>query len=112
MEERKKIDADFILNTLKVMVESKKLVSREEWIGIAFKLTILRIDEAKLFNSMHQAVAKKKLDIKRSLEKPSVAAVKQEIEATDEFKFLQDQSDKLYSLDELVRVAKKASDTF
>jgi hypothetical protein len=102
--------ADTILNWVKEQIESKKIVSRELWVEIAFKLTFLRIDEAQLYNKMRQAVAKKKLEILKGQEKKNVAAADIEIESTDEYRFCRDQEDKIYSLDEFVRIAKKSAD--
>lgn len=107
MEQR---TADSILNKLKEMVESRKPIARELWLEAAFDLVILRIDEARLFNKMHRAVAGKKLDILKSQEKKNVAAADIEIEASEEYQFAKDQEDKLYAIDELIRVAKKSAD--
>lgn len=105
-----KVTSDLILETLKGLVESKTPISREVWLDAAFKLNLLRIDEAQLYNKMHQAVAQKKLEILKSQEKKNVALAETEIEATDEYRFLKDQEDKIYSIDEFIRVAKKGSD--
>lgn len=107
---QEKINSDAILNYLKELVESKKPIPREQWIEASFRLILLRIDEAQLLNKMRQSVAKKKLAIMKLQEKKNVAAVDVEVEATDEYRFCKDQEDKLYSIDELVRVAKKSAD--
>ena len=104
------VTSDIILNWVKTQVENKKEVSRDDWIDIAFKLTFLRIDEAILFNNMRQAVAQKKLEILKAQEKKNVAAAELEVEASDEYRFMKDQEDKIYSIDEFVRIAKKSSD--
>ena len=105
------ITAEFILSTLKEMVESKKFISQDEWINVAAKLTLLRIDESRKLNRMNQEVSRKKLDIKQSQDKVNISAIELEIQATDEYRAAKDQEDLLYSLDEFVRVAKRASDT-
>ena len=105
-----KINADLILDTLRGLVESKKLISKEVWLETAFKLNLLRIDEAQLLNKMRQEVARKKLGIYQKQEKRNVAAADLEIEAMDEYRFMRDQEDKIYSLDEFVRIAKKSAD--
>lgn len=111
MEELKeKVNTDTIIGWAKSKVESKEVISREMWLDMAFKLNLLRIDEAQLYNKMRQAVAIKKIDIFKSQEKRNVAAVNLEIETTDEYKFMRDQEDKIYSLDEFIRIAKKNSD--
>ena len=107
-----KISASFILDTLKTMVESKKLIPKDEWITAAGKLTLLRIDEAKLLNKQRQEVARMKLEILGKQEKKNVSLANAEIEATDVYRFLRDQEDTIYSLDEFVRIAKRAADGF
>lgn len=105
-----KVTSDVILNWLKERVEKKEIISRDEWLDVAFKLNLLRIDEAGLYNSMRQEVAKKKLEIMRGQDKKNVAAAEIEIETTDEYRKLRDQEDKIYSIDEFIRIAKKNSD--
>ena len=105
------ITAEFILSTLKEMVESKKFISQDEWINVAAKLTLLRIDESRKLNRMNQEVSRKKLEIKQGQDKVNISAIELEIQATDEYRAAKDQEDLLYSLDEFVRVAKRASDT-
>ena len=107
MEKR---SADTIIAALKEIVESKKQVPREVWLEAAFDLNLLRIDEAQLLNQMKQAVAQKKLDIFRGQEKRNVAACDLEVEATDAYRFMRDQEDKIYSIDEFVRISKKSAD--
>lgn len=107
-----KITASYILETLKFMVESKKLIPKEDWISVAGKLTLLRIDEARLLNEMRQKVAQKKLGVIGAQEKKNVSLADAEVAASDEFKFFRDQEDLIYSLDEFVRIAKRAADGF
>ncbi len=106
-----KVTSDKILGYLSELVASKKSIPKEQWLEVAFKLNLLRIDEAQLCNKMRQEVAKKKLDIMKSQEKRNVAAADLEVEATDEYRFTKDQEDKIYSIDEFVRIAKKNSET-
>ena len=105
-----KVSSDDILNYLKSLVESKKPIPREDWLNAAFRLEVLRLDEAQLYNKMHHAVAMKKNEIVKLQPKKNVAAAEAEIQATEEYLFLQDQEAKLYTVDELVRIAKKNSD--
>lgn len=105
-----KVTSDSILESLIRRVEAKEAISKEEWLDIAFKLNLLRIDEAKLYNKMHQAVAKKKLEIKEKQEKVNISAIELEIEAEDSYRMMQDQEDKIYSVDQFVMIAKKNSD--
>lgn len=105
-----KVTSDLILDTLLVLVESKKIIPREEWINIAFKLNLLRIDEAKLLNGMKQAVAQKKLDIYKTQDKKNVSGADLEIEASESYKFMRDQEAKIEAIDQFVMIAKKAGD--
>lgn len=104
------INSDAILNYLKSLVESKKPIPREDWLNAAFRLNLLRIDEAQLLNKMRQEVSKKKFGIMKGQEKRNVAAVDVEVESSDEYRFMRDQEDKLYSIDEFIRIAKKSAD--
>ncbi len=104
------VSSDTILNWLKAQVESKRVIAREEWLDVAFRLNLLRIDEAQLYNKMRQAVAKKKLEILKGQDKKNVSLAEAEIESLDENLFMRDQEDKIYSIDEFIRIAKKSSD--
>lgn len=106
-----KVTSDIIIEYMKEQVESKKPIPKEMWLDIAFKLNLLRIDEAKLLNKMRQEVAQKKFDIMTRQEKRNVAAVELEVETSDEYRFMRDQEDKLYSVDEFIRISKKNADT-
>lgn len=107
-----KINSDTILNHLKSLVESKQQIPREEWLNASFRLMSLRIDEAQLLNRMRRELAEKKMAIFKAQEKRNVAAAEVEIEASEAYLFMRDQEEKLYSIDELVRIAKKAADNF
>ena len=104
------ITSDTILDYMKGLVESKTPIARETWLEVAFKLVLLRLDEAKLYNKMRKAVAEKKLEILKNQEKKNVSLADVEIESLSEYQFLKDQEDKLYTIDELVRVSKKSAD--
>lgn len=105
-----KVSSDVILQWVKKQVENKKEVGRDIWIEIAFKLSILRIDEAIMYNKMRQAVAQKKFEILKNQTKRNVAAAQVEVETLDEYRFMRDQEDKIYTIDELIRIAKKSAD--
>ena len=81
------------------------------WLEVAFKLNLLRIDEAKLLNKMRQEVAIEKFSIMGKQEKKNVAAVDLEIETKDNYRFMRDQEDKIWSIDEFIRIAKRNSET-
>lgn len=104
--------ADTVLADLKRLVESKTPIDRREWLDAAFYLVVLRIEQARKFNSAFRAVASKRLDILKGQEKKNVAAANVEIQASIEYEDLKNQEDKLYSIDELIRVAKKSADEF
>ncbi len=101
---------DTVLNDLKEVVESGKMVSPEVWLTAAFTLNLLEIDENMLRNKMRQDVAKSKLAIYKAQEKKNVAAAEMEIEATDAYRMLRDQEDKIDSVKEFIMIAKKNSD--
>ncbi len=106
-----KITADTILNWAREQVESKNMPSREMWLDIAFRLNLLKIEEAQLLHRMEQAVATKHYEILKAQEKRNVSAADLEIETTDEYRFMRDQESKLDAIEEFVRIAKKNSDT-
>jgi hypothetical protein len=103
--------SDTILERLRGKVEAKLPPPREEWLKNAFELMVLRMDEAKLFNKMHRGVAESKMGIINKQEgKKSVALADAEVESLESYQFMKDQEDKIYTIDELTRIAKKGSD--
>ena len=68
-----KVTSDVILDWAIEQVQGKKAISKELWLEIAFKLNLLGYDEAQAYNQMHQAVAKKKLELKAAQEKVNVS---------------------------------------
>lgn len=106
-----KVTTDVILGWLKSAIESKKPIAREEWLDIAFKLVLLRIDEARALNEMRQAVAQKRLGIMGAQDKRNVAAADVELQSLTQYREMRDQEDKLYAVDEFIRIAKKSSET-
>jgi hypothetical protein len=109
-ETQEKVTATLIFNKMQEFVEAKVPVSREAWLEVAFKLDVLRVEEAKLYNRMHQSVAQRKNLIYKQQSKKNVAAVEMAIEASDEYRMMKDQEALIYSIDEMIRVAKKSSD--
>lgn len=105
------VTADTILSALKALVESGKIISKEQWLGYAFDLNLVRLDEAQLLHKMEQEVAKAKLEILKAQEKKNVAAADLEVASTDTYRFMKDQEDKLWSIDEFIRIAKRNADT-
>ncbi len=109
MEQR---TVDTIIADLKEKIESRKPIERKYWLDMAFYLAILRIDEAKLLNQMKQGIAKQKLTILGGQEKKNVGAAEIEVEAMDMYSLMKDQEEKLYSVDEAIRVAKHSAEEF
>lgn len=107
-----KVNSTLILNTLKTMVESKKMIPKEEWLNVAFKLNLLRIDEAQLLNRMKQVVAQKKVELVKAQDKKNISAAELEVSATDEYRLMRDQEDLIYSIEQFVMIAKKNSENF
>lgn len=103
---------DTIIRDLKKIVQEKKPLDRERWLEAAFYLSLLREDEAHKLNGLNQGVAKLKIAILKAQEKKNVALADAEIEATDEYVAAKNQEAKIYTVDELIRVAKKNSDTY
>lgn len=103
--------ADSVISDLKKIVSERKPLNRELWLEAAFYLSLLREGEAQKMNRLFQEVSKIKLELLNKQEKKNVAAVDIEIATTDKFLEMQDQSAKLYTIDELIRVAKKNSET-
>jgi len=105
-----KITADTVLNWAREQVESKKMPSREVWLDMAFRLNLLRIDEAQTLNEMRQKVANYKLAIMETQVKRNVAAAEIEVEGSDEYRLMRNQEVKVDVIEEFVRIAKKNSD--
>ncbi len=105
-----KITADTILKWAQEQVESKNMPSREVWLDIAFRLNLLKIDEAALLNKMRQAVAQTKYDVLKAQDKKNVAAATLEVECSDAYRFMRDQEAKLEVIEEFVRIAKRNAD--
>ena len=108
--EQQKINVDTILGWLKVQVESKKIIPKEVWLDSAFKLNLLQPDEVHLLEVMRQDVAKMKLELYQKQEKKNVAAVEMEVEASDEYRLMREQENKVDRIEEHIRIAKKNSD--
>lgn len=102
---------DTIIADLKKIIGSRTPLDREKWLEAAFYLSVLRLDEAHKLNISNQKVAARKLEILKAQEKKNVAAAELEVEASEEYRVMKDQEAKIYSVDELIRVAKKNSDT-
>lgn len=99
-----KITTDTILNQLKEWVENKHPISPNIWLDASSKLNALKQEETELFHQMQQTVALKKLKLLK--ESKSVAEAKIKIEATDEYRFMKDQEDKIERIEEQIRIAK------
>lgn len=105
------VTTDLILGWLKDKVEAKKAIPREVWLSAAFKLNLLQPDEVHEMEVMRQEIAKKKLQLFKEQEKRNVAAVELEIQASDEYRLMREQENKVDRIEEFIRIAKKNSET-
>lgn len=108
---RDKVTADLIIGWLKEQVESRKIISKEIWLDCAFKLNLLQPDEVHEAEILRQAVAQEKLKILKAQEKRNVAAAELEIEASDEYRFMREQENKVDRIEEFIRITKKNADS-
>ena len=108
--EDQKHTADDIIATLTEMIVAGDKFDRDRWLDMALALALLRIGEAEKLNRMNQEIADKKLKLMESGK--SVAYAEIAMEATPEYTEMKNQKDKIVSMDELVRVAKKNSDSY
>lgn len=107
------VTSDQILEYLRILTETKKIVPREEWLKMAFRLESLRYDpEVKLLNKMRREVALKRMEILGKQEKKNVALADAEIESLEIYQFARDQEEKIKTIDEIVRIAKKNSENY
>lgn len=102
-----KVSADLIISWLTGQVENRKVISKDDWLEIAFKLNVLYLPEVEKLESMRQKVAYTKLQALRVQEKRNVAAADLEVEATDEFREMKIQEAKIDQIKEFIRIAKK-----
>mgnify|MGYP001575772130 CR=1 FL=1 len=107
---KEKVSSDTILEWVIKCVEGKKEIDRNLWLEIAFRLNVLRIQEAILYNKMHQSVRIKEFEIYKAQTKKNKSAAQLEVETLNEFRFMKDQEDKIYSIDQFVMIAKKNTD--
>lgn len=104
--------ASTIIEDLKRIVSERKPLNRELWLEAAFYLSLLREDEAQKLNKLNQEVSQLKLEILKGQDKKNVAAAELEVAASDKHLEAKDQEAKIYTMDELIRVAKKNSENF
>lgn len=105
-----KITSDTILDWVKGQVENRKLITKDEWLDIAFKLNSLLLVEVELFNKLHNEVAKNKLEILKAQEKRNVAMAEVETEASQEYLDMKNQQAKVDNINQFIMIAKKNSD--
>jgi hypothetical protein len=103
--------ADSIISDLRKIVSERKPLNRELWLEAAFYLSLLRETEAQKLNKLNQEVAVIKLSILKEQDKKNVAAAEIEIATMDKFVEMKDQEAKIVTMDELIRVAKKNSES-
>lgn len=105
------ITADTIIDWARDQIKQKKMPSREMWLDMAFRLNLLKIEEAYKLNKARQDLAKQKFSIYQGQQQKNVSAANLEIEALDEFVRMRNQQDKLEGIEEFVRIAKKNSES-
>lgn len=103
--------ADSVIGDLKRIVSERKPLDKDKWLEAAFYLSVLREDEAKKLNRLNQEVSQLILGIMKVQDKKNVAAAEKEVSASDKFVEMKDQEAKIYTIDELIRVAKKNAET-
>ena len=101
---------DTILASLKQLTESRKPIDMRIWLEAAFSLNLLLDDETQLLTKMRQEVAQIKLAIMKKQDKRNVSAADLEVEASDEYRFMKDQENKVDQVREFIRIAKKNSE--
>jgi len=106
--EIEKRTTDSVLTKLRVMVETRKPITSEEWIDAALFLNILKSDEDDEFLKHDTLLAKKRLEI-RARHKSAVDA-ENELKTTEEYQNYQRQKARIDNIKEFIRIAKKQSD--
>jgi len=101
---KEKITIDTILGQLKEWVENKIPISPTVWLDAAIKLNALKQNETELLHKMQQMVAQTKLTLLK--DSKSVAEVKIKVEATDVYRFMKDQEEKIDMVEEQIRISK------
>lgn len=99
-----KITIDTILDQLKEWVENKIPISPGAWLESAAKMNALKQNETELLHKMQQMVAQTKLTLLK--DSKSVAEAKIKVEATDAYRFMKDQEDKVDRVEEQIRISK------
>ena len=96
-----------IIEWISEKVEEKKAdFDTSFWINVSLKLSILIGDEHGKLVDFRQALARKKLEIKDSQEKMSVAEAELRTEATQEYADYQKQKMFVEQIEEIIRVSK------
>jgi len=107
-----KVTADTILNWLQEQVETKSVINKDEWLGIAFKLNTLLLNENEIRYDLKQKIAQKRFDIIQNQDKINKSLADAEIETLDEYREMKIQEAKIDQILEFVRIAKKQSELF
>lgn len=104
------VNADTIITWLIEQVSAKKVVGKDDWLEIAFKLNVLYLPEIEKLEDMRQKLAQRRFDIMKAQEKRNVAAASLEIETLDEFRNANIQEAKVEQIKEFIRIAKRNTD--
>ena len=105
-----KRSARTIIDSLKAIIARGDVVSKAVWLDAAFMLSLFREDEAAKFNQFNLDLAKEKKRIYEGQDKKNVSAADIEIQAMEKYRDLKNQEAMIYTIEELIRIAKKNSE--
>lgn len=102
-----KVTSDYLLATVKELVEGGQSISAERWMNLSLQLLQVGEDDTDALIEAEQMVARKKLEILNAQAKRNVAAAEVEVETTPEYARLRKLQEKVKRIEETVRGAKK-----
>lgn len=100
--------ADDLLQELKGLAESQKMLNSKLMGDYGFTLEVLLGGEHTVLEELRQDVAKMKLELLKAQDKKNVAAVEIEVEASDEYRMFRLQEHKCERIEEFVKLCKKS----
>lgn len=103
---------DAILQNLSSRVLKGESIPSSEWLRQSFNLNVLIMAQVELLESLRQKVALKKLEVLKGQQKRNVSEADLTIEATDEYRIMRVEEEKLDQIKEFIRIAKKNADNF
>jgi hypothetical protein len=112
-KEINKRSADTIIADLHRLSEDKSYtLDRKEWLNAAWFLVGFLGEEEKVLNGINQEISKKTLEIMNAQDKLNVARAEKEVEASDIYRLMKDQTVKVKTMERYIQVAKKSADEF